>query len=89
MEQKELPVINKLGLHARASAKLCQLASSFESEIWLSRQQRRVNGKSILGVMTLAAGVGSSVTVEAEGRDESQAVAALAALFADKFGEGQ
>jgi phosphocarrier protein len=82
-------IINKLGLHARASAKLTKLAGSFASEVWVSRGERRVNGKSIMGVMMLAAGMGSEVVVEAEGPDADQALAALLALMADKFGEGQ
>ena len=82
-------ITNKLGLHARASAKLTKLAGSFASEVWISRGERRVNGKSIMGVMMLAAGIGSEVVVEAEGSDAEQAVAALLALIADKFGEGE
>jgi phosphocarrier protein len=82
-------IINKLGLHARASAKLTKLAGSFASEVWVSRGERRVNGKSIMGVMMLAAGMGSEVVVEAEGPDADQALAALLALMADKFGEGE
>jgi phosphocarrier protein len=82
-------IINKLGLHARASAKLTQTASAFASEIWLTRNGRRVNAKSIMGVMMLAAGKGSSVTVEAEGADAKQALAAILQLIGDKFGEGE
>ena len=82
-------VINKLGLHARASAKLTQLAGSFSSEVWLSRGERRVNGKSIMGVMMLAAGIGSELVLETQGADEDAALAALLALIADKFGEGE
>jgi phosphocarrier protein HPr len=82
-------IINKLGLHARASAKLTQTASTFASEIWLTRNGRRVNAKSIMGVMMLAAGKGSSVTVEAEGADAKQALAAILQLIGDKFGEGE
>jgi len=82
-------ITNKLGLHARASAQLTKLAGSFASEVWISRGERRVNGKSIMGVMMLAAGIGSEVVVEAEGPDAEQAVAALLALIADKFGEGE
>ncbi len=82
-------IINKLGLHARASAKLTKLAGSFASEVWVSRGERRVNGKSIMGVMMLAAGMGSEVVVEAEGPDADLALAALLALMADKFGEGE
>jgi phosphocarrier protein len=80
---------NKLGLHARASAKLSKLAGSFRSEIFLSRAGRRVNAKSIMGVMMLAAGAGSEVELEIEGADEQAAMTAIAALFEDKFGEGQ
>ena len=82
-------IVNKLGLHARASAKLTQVASGFQSEIWLSRSGRRVNAKSIMGVMMLAAGQGTSVLLEAEGADAEQAIAALTKLIADKFGEGE
>jgi len=89
MNRTTLTITNKLGLHARASAKLTKLASGFESEIFLSRNGRRVNAKSIMGVMMLAAGIGSDVELEAEGPDERAATDALSALFADKFGEGQ
>jgi phosphocarrier protein len=82
-------IINKLGLHARASAKLTQTASAFASEIWITRNGRRVNAKSIMGVMMLAAGKGSSVTVEAEGADAEHALAAILQLIADRFGEGE
>ena len=82
-------IINKLGLHARASAKLTKLAGSFPCEVWLTRGERRVNGKSIMGVMMLAAGIGSDVTVETIGPDDDQALTALLALIADKFGEGE
>jgi phosphocarrier protein HPr len=88
MIRTTIRVSNKLGLHARASAKLTKLAGSFQSEINLSRNGRRVNAKSIMGVMMLAAGVGSDVELEAEGPDEEAAVKALTALFDDKFGEG-
>ncbi|MBE7419966.1 MAG: HPr family phosphocarrier protein [Ideonella sp.] len=84
-----LKINNKLGLHARASAKLTKLASSFASEVFLSRNGRRVNAKSIMGVMMLAAGVGTEVELEADGSDEAAAADAIAALVADKFGEGQ
>ncbi len=87
MPDQEIPVINRLGLHARASAKLTQVASGFKSEIWLTRNGRRVNGKSIMGVMMLAAAQGTTVKVEAFGVDESAALIALAQLFADRFGE--
>jgi phosphocarrier protein HPr len=82
-------IINKLGLHARASAKLTQAASAFACEIWLTRNGRRVNAKSIMGVMMLAAGKGSTLTIEAEGADAEQALAALVRLIGDKFGEGE
>ena len=80
---------NKLGLHARASAKLTKLASSFDCEVWMSRGERRVNAKSIMGVMMLAAGLGSTVEIETSGADEQAAMEALLALIADKFGEGE
>jgi phosphocarrier protein len=89
MPSKEAAIVNKLGLHARASAKLTQLAGGFQSEIWLSRSGRRVNAKSIMGVMMLAAGKGSTVLVEAEGGDADAALAAVLKLIADKFGEGE
>jgi phosphocarrier protein HPr len=89
MIRTTIKVSNKLGLHARASAKLTKLASSFQSEVNLSRNGRRVNAKSIMGVMMLAAGIGSDVELEAVGADEEAAVKALTALFNDKFGEGQ
>jgi len=89
MPQTEAEIINKLGLHARASAKLTQLAGSFASEVWMSRNGRRVNAKSIMGVMMLAAGKGSRITIEAEGPDAEAAIAAMLALIADKFGEAE
>jgi len=89
MAQAETEITNKLGLHARAAAKLTQMASSFAAEVWLSRGERRVNAKSIMGVMMLAAGKGSRITVETEGADAGAALAALLALIADKFGEGE
>lgn len=89
MPQQDIEVTNKLGLHARASAKLTQLASSFLSEVFISRNGRRVNAKSIMGVMMLAAAKGTSVTLETSGPDEDQALQAISALFADKFGEGE
>ena len=82
-------ISNKLGLHARASAKLTKLAGSFPCEVWLSRGERRINAKSIMGVMMLAAGKGSKVTLETNGPDEAEAMAALLALIADYFGEGE
>jgi len=89
MASVETTIVNKLGLHARASAKLTQVASGFKSEVWLSRNGRRVNAKSIMGVMMLAAGKGSSVVVEAEGDDAQAALDAICNLIADKFGEGE
>jgi phosphocarrier protein HPr len=89
MLKKEIEIINRLGLHARASAKLTQAASRFACEIWLARAGRRVNAKSIMGVMMLAAGKGAMVELEADGADESEALAALEALISDKFGEGE
>ena len=81
--------MNKLGLHARAAAKLTHVASGFQSEIWVSRAGRRVNAKSIMGVMMLAAGQGTTVVLEAEGADAEAALAALTKLIAEKFGEGE
>ncbi|RVU49015.1 HPr family phosphocarrier protein [Rubrivivax rivuli] len=89
MIQTSIQISNKLGLHARASAKLTKLAGSFKSEIHLSRNGRRVNAKSIMGVMMLAAGLGTEVQIEAEGIDEEAAMGALRALIDDKFGEGE
>lgn len=80
---------NKLGLHARASAKLTRLAGSYPCEVWLSRGERRVNAKSIMGVMMLAAGLGSTVEIDVNGEREQEAMEALLALIADKFGEGE
>lgn len=82
-------ISNKLGLHARASAKFTKLAGSFASEVWMSKGERRVNAKSIMGVMMLAAGLGSTVEIETNGPDEQAAMEALLALVADKFGEGE
>jgi phosphocarrier protein HPr len=82
-------ISNKLGLHARASAKLTKLAGSFACEVWMSKGERRVNAKSIMGVMMLAAGIGSTVEIETNGPDEQAAMTALLALIADKFGEGE
>jgi len=82
-------ISNKLGLHARASAKLTKLAGSFGCEVWMSRGERRINAKSIMGVMMLAAGLGSTVEIETNGVDEQLAMDALLALIADKFGEGE
>jgi phosphocarrier protein HPr len=89
MIQKKTTISNKLGLHARASAKLTKLAGSYPCEVWLSRGERRVNAKSIMGVMMLAAGVGTEVTVETNGEREEEAMVALLALINDKFGEGE
>ncbi len=86
---RETQIINKLGLHARASAKLSQLAGKFQREVWMSKGARRINAKSIMGVMMLAAGKGSMVTIETEGKDEVEAMEALLALIADYFGEGE
>ncbi len=82
-------ISNKLGLHARASAKLTKLAGSFPCEVWLSKGERRINAKSIMGVMMLAAGIGSAIEVETDGAQEADANAAILALIADKFGEGE
>jgi phosphocarrier protein len=82
-------ISNKLGLHARASAKLTKLAGSFPCEVWISKGDRRVNAKSIMGVMMLAAGLGSEVELETDGTQEQEAMDALLALMADKFGEGE
>jgi phosphocarrier protein HPr len=89
MPRAESTIVNKLGLHARAAAKLTHLAGNYKSEIWLSRSGRRVNAKSIMGVMMLAAGMGTTVLVEAEGSDAEEAVLAILKLIADKFGEGE
>ena len=89
MMKREIKVVNKLGLHARASAKLTQLASTFKSAVFITRNARRVNAKSIMGVMMLAAGLGSTVELEAEGEDEARAMEAIEKLFADRFGEGE
>lgn len=82
-------ISNKLGLHARASAKLTKLAGSFPCEVWISKGERRVNAKSIMGVMMLAAGIGSEVELETEGEQAQEAMDALLALINDKFGEGE
>jgi phosphocarrier protein HPr len=89
MARAEVEIINKLGLHARASAKLTQVASSYACEVWLSRNGRRVNAKSIMGVMMLAAGKGAMIIIEAEGEGADAALAALLKLIADKFDEGE
>jgi phosphocarrier protein len=89
MASAEVEIVNKLGLHARASAKLTQVASGFKSEVWLTRNGRRVNAKSIMGVMMLAAGKGSLITIDADGVDADAALGALRKLIADKFDEGE
>ncbi len=89
MVKSRITISNKLGLHARASAKLTKLAGSFQSEVFLSRNDRRVNAKSIMGVMMLAAGIGSELEIEVDGADEELAMAALRELVGAKFGEGQ
>lgn len=89
MLQQDALIINKLGLHARASAKLTQLASQYPCEVWLSRNGRRVNAKSIMGVMMLAAAKGSSINIETTGEQEQEAMTALLALISDYFGEGE
>jgi len=89
MIRRTVTISNKLGLHARASAKLTKLAGGFQCEVFMSRNGRRVNAKSIMGVMMLAAGLGSEVEIETEGADEVPAMDALVALINDKFGEGQ
>lgn len=89
MIQKDIEIINKLGLHARASAKFTQCASKFTCEVWISRNNRRVNAKSIMGIMMLAAGKGNNVSLEAEGVDEKECFEALNQLIQDKFGEGE
>jgi phosphocarrier protein len=89
MIKRPITITNKLGLHARASAKLTQLASKFQSAVFIAKNGRRVNAKSIMGVMMLAAAKGSTVELEADGPDEEAAAAAIEALFGDKFGEGE
>jgi len=89
MTKTTVTISNKLGLHARASAKLTKLAGSFQSEVWMARGERRVNAKSIMGVMMLAAGIGTQVEVETIGPDEQAAMDAIVALIDDKFGEGE
>jgi phosphocarrier protein HPr len=89
MIKRSITISNKLGLHARASAKLTKLAGSFQSEVFMARNERRVNAKSIMGVMMLAAGIGSTVELEVSGADEQAAMDALIGLIDDKFGEGQ
>ncbi|MGJ7537195.1 MULTISPECIES: HPr family phosphocarrier protein [Variovorax] len=89
MIKKSVTISNKLGLHARASAKLTKLAGSFPCEVWLSRGDRRINAKSIMGVMMLAAGIGSTVELETNGAQEEEAMNAIVQLMDDKFGEGE
>ena len=89
MLQTEIEIANKLGLHARASAKLTQLASGFQSNIWLTRNGRRVNAKSIMGVMMLAAGKGATIGIETEGSDADAALQAILGLIVEKFGENE
>ena len=89
MPQREVEIINKLGLHARASAKLTQLAAKYQSDVTMARNNRKVNAKSIMGVMMLAAGKGAKVTFETSGPDEDEALEAIVALVNDYFGEGQ
>lgn len=89
MPQAEVEIINKLGLHARASAKLTQTATGFKSAVHMERKGRRINAKSIMGVMMLAAAKGSTVYIETEGPDAEEALAAIVALINDKFGEGE
>jgi phosphocarrier protein HPr len=89
MIQTTITISNKLGLHARASAKLTKMAGSFPCEVWMARGERRVNAKSIMGVMMLAAGIGTEVMVETNGDKEQEAMTALLALINDKFGEGE
>ena len=89
MQKTNVTIINKLGLHARASAKLTKLASSFACEVFMSRNGRRINAKSIMGVMMLAAGMGTEVEIETDGADEAKAIQALVALINERFGEGE
>ena len=89
MQQQKIEIANKLGLHARASAKLTQLAGKFTAEVWIARDGRKVNAKSIMGVMMLAAAKGAVVVIETDGPDEADAMLALVQLINDKFGEGE
>lgn len=89
MLRREIEIVNRLGLHARASAKLTQLAGSYNSEVWMARDGRRVNAKSIMGVMMLAAAKGTNIEFEIDGPDEQAAMDAITALINDKFGEGE
>ena len=87
MQSREIEIINKLGLHARASAALTKLANHFQCEVWLSRNNRRINAKSIMGVMTLVASKGTTIEIETNGADEDEAISALITLIEDRFGE--
>jgi len=89
MQQREVEIINKLGLHARAAAKLTQLAAKYQCDVSLARNGRKINAKSIMGVMMLAAGKGSRVVLETDGPDENEAIDAIVALIGDCFGEGE
>jgi phosphocarrier protein HPr len=89
MTRVEIEIINKLGLHARASAKLTQLAARFKSEVWLTRNRQRINAKSIMGVMMLAAGKGAKLEIEASGEDEAECITALVALINNRFDEDE
>ena len=89
MLRREIEIVNRLGLHARASAKLTQLAGSYNSEVWMARDGRRVNAKSIMGVMMLAAAKGTNIEFEIDGPDEQAAMDAIVALIGDRFGEGE
>jgi phosphocarrier protein len=89
MPRAEVEIVNKLGLHARASARLTQLAGSYPCEVWMERNGRRINAKSIMGVMMLAAGKGATVVVDCEGEQADEALAALVKLIADRFGEAE
>ena len=89
MIEQEIEIVNKLGLHARASAKLTQMAAKFNSDVWITRNKRRINGKSIMGVMMLAAGKGAKLLLEIDGADEKECFDALVLLIQDKFGEGE
>lgn len=89
MQRKKITIINKLGLHARAAAKLVQTASGFESDVFIIHEDRKVSGKSIMGIMMLAASRGTTIEVVTSGRDEEQAMAVIDGLIADRFGEGE
>jgi phosphocarrier protein len=89
MQQRQIEIVNKLGLHARASAKLTQLAGKYKSEVWISREGRRVNAKSIMGVMMLAAAKGATIVLEIDGPDEQEALSAIVRLIESRFEEGE